>query len=132
LTLAKWIDFTSVTDARGRLVAAEVDRHIPFPIKRVYFLRDLKSDEPRGFHAHRALQQVAVCIAGSCTFILDNGREREQLVLDAPARGIHIGSMIWHEMHDFSDDCVLMVFASEFYDEADYIRDYGDFCREVS
>lgn len=127
MALAKWIEFTSVTDARGRLVAAEADRHVPFPIKRVYFLRDLKSNEPRGFHAHRALQQVAVCIAGSCTFILDNGREREHFVLDNPDRGIHVGSMIWREMFDFSDDCVLMVFASQYYDEADYIRDYNEF-----
>lgn len=127
MTLAKWIEFTSVTDTRGALVAAEVDRHIPFPIKRVYFLTDLKRDEPRGFHAHRALQQVAVCLAGSCQFVLDNGSEREQLVLDRPSRGVHIGNMIWREMHDFSEDCVLAVFASEFYDEADYIRDYKEY-----
>lgn len=128
MTLAKWIEFTSVTDTRGTLVAAEIDRHIPFPIKRVYFLTDLKRDEPRGFHAHRVLQQVAVCVAGSCCFVLDNGSERETLVLDDPSKGIQVDAMIWHEMYDFSQDCLLMVFASEPYDEADYIRDYVAFC----
>lgn len=127
MSLAKWIEFTSVRDARGQLVAAEVDRHIPFLIKRVYYLRDLKRDEPRGFHAHKALQQVAVCVAGSCTFLLDDGYRREEVFLDDPSRGLLIGSMIWHEMRNFSSDCILMVLASEVYDEADYIREYNDF-----
>lgn len=129
MSLVRWVDFTSVRDERGQLVAAEVDRHIPFPIKRVYYLRDLKSDEPRGFHAHKALRQVAVCIEGSCTFLLDDGHQREEVVLDRPGRGLVVDPMIWHEMSNFSADCVMLVFASEVYDEADYIRDYEDFVR---
>ncbi len=131
MSLAKWIEFTSVVDARGQLVAAEIDRHIPFPIKRVYYLRDLKSDEPRGFHAHKALQQVAVCVAGSCTVVLDDGRSREEVVLDSPARGLLVEPMIWHEMRNFSADCVFTVFASDVYDEADYIRNYNKFVTAV-
>lgn len=131
MALTKWIEFTSVIDPRGHLVAAEVDRHIPFPIKRVYFLRDLKNDEPRGFHAHKALRQVAVCVAGTCSFLLDDGNEREAVFLSLPNKGLLVEPMIWHEMSNFSTDCVLMVFASEVYDESDYIRSYSSFQAEV-
>lgn len=127
MSWVKWIDFASVSDARGQLVAAEVDRHIPFAIKRVYYLRDLKRDEPRGFHAHKTLKQVAVCVAGSCTVMLDDGHERHDVVLDNPARGLVVEPMIWHEMRDFSSDCLFMVLASDGYDEADYIRTYEEF-----
>jgi dTDP-4-dehydrorhamnose 3,5-epimerase-like enzyme len=129
MSLVRWIDFTSVSDDRGQLVAAEVDRHIPFPIKRVYYLLDLKRDEPRGYHAHKALRQVAVCVQGSCTFVLDDGFRREEIVLADPGRGLSVDPMIWHEMSDFSADCVMLVFASDVYDEADYIRDYENFVR---
>lgn len=127
MTLARWIDFTTVTDARGHLVAAEVERHIPFDIRRVYYLRDLKAGEPRGFHAHKALQQVAVCVAGSCNLLLDDGHARETVRCGDPARGLYIGPMVWHEMYDFSPDCVLLVFASAEYDESDYLRSYDVF-----
>lgn len=129
MTLASWIDFKAVGDARGHLVAAEAERTIPFAIRRVYYLHGLKSDAPRGFHAHRALEQVAVCISGSCEIILDDGVVRETVHVDDPARGLRIDPMIWHEMHDFSPDCVLLVFASAAYDESDYIRGYETFLR---
>jgi UDP-2-acetamido-3-amino-2,3-dideoxy-glucuronate N-acetyltransferase len=73
----------------------------------------------------RALtKQVAVCLAGSCRFVLDDGRNKEKVVLDRPTEGLVIDSVVWREMHDFSDDCVLLVIASEHYEESDYIRDY--------
>lgn len=129
MSLVDWVEFTSVSDARGRLVAAEVYRHIPFPIKRVYYLIDLKSDEPRGFHAHKTLRQVAVCVAGSCSLLLDDGRQRAEVMLDAPGRGLMIEPMVWHEMSNFSRDCVMMVLASDIYDELDYIRNYDEFSK---
>lgn len=132
MTPVRWIDFKSVSDPRGRLIVAEGLRDVPFDIRRVYYMRDLKPDEPRGFHAHKALEQVAVCVAGSCTFILDDGETREEVRCDDPARGLYVGPMIWHEMQDFSPDCILLMFASAEYDESDYIRDRSEFRRKVS
>ena len=130
MSLFDWIEFTSFSDSRGRLLAAEVDRHIPFPIRRVYYLRDLKSDEPRGFHAHKTLRQVAVCVAGSCSMLLDDGKQRAEAMLDDPGRGLMIEPMVWHEMSSFSPDCVMMVLASDSYDERDYIRNYDEFLKK--
>ena len=81
----------------------------------------------RGFHAHRLLEQYAVCLAGSCTFDLDDGRTRDSVVLAGPEQGLYMAPMLWHEMRDFSPDCVLAVLASAPYDEADYIRDHDEF-----
>ncbi|MGB3489916.1 MAG: FdtA/QdtA family cupin domain-containing protein [Xanthobacteraceae bacterium] len=124
---AETIEFQSIGDSRGELVALESGGNVPFAIKRVYYMTGLSPDTPRGFHAHRKLEQIAVCVAGSCRFILDNGRSRKQAWLRTPRQGLYIGNIIWREMHDFSHDCVLMVLASELYDEADYIRDYDTF-----
>ncbi len=114
-------------DERGSLVAIEGERDLPFAIARVYYIFGTKAGVDRGFHAHRRLRQLAVCVAGSCTMILDDGRSRVAVRLDRPTQGLEIGPMIWREMRDFSDDCVLMVLASEPYDEADYIRDHDAF-----
>ncbi|MCY1560837.1 TDP-4-oxo-6-deoxy-alpha-D-glucose-3,4-oxoisomerase [compost metagenome] len=86
----------------------------------------------RGFHAHRKLEQVAVCLSGSCSFLLDDGLNKQTLKLASPAQGLRIEPMVWHEMYDFSADCVLMVIASEHYDESDYIRDYEQFVKEAA
>ena len=114
-------------DARGSLVAIENHHDIPFAIARVYYVYATKPGVTRGLHAHRALNQVAVAVAGSCTMLLDDGARRIEVRLDNPAVGLTLPPMIWHEMSDFSTDCVLMVLADAAYDEADYIRDYGDF-----
>jgi dTDP-4-dehydrorhamnose 3,5-epimerase-like enzyme len=127
MSLIEWIDLGEIADERGALVAIEGGRDVPFDIRRVYFLHAMRQDAPRGFHAHRKLRQVMVCVAGSCRVRLDDDREREDTVLDTPRRGLLIREMVWHEMHDFSSDCVLLVLASEHYDEADYIRDYDRF-----
>ena len=127
MSLVKIIDFKSLGDERGDLVSLEGNKEIPFDIKRVYYLFGTESCVSRGFHAHKNLQQVAVCVKGSCTFILDDGNEREEIILNSPFKGLYIDSMKWREMHGFSDDCVLMVLASSFYEEADYIRDYDEF-----
>ena len=106
---------------------------IPFEIKRIYYIYDLKKDIPRGFHAHKDLQQIAICIKGSCKFLLDNGKERvKDIILDSPNKGLFIDKMIWREMYDFSEDCVLLVLASDYYKENDYIRDYEEFLRSIN
>ncbi len=131
MSLVKWIDFQVLGDERGSLVALEKDRNVPFDIRRVYYIYKTEQGVSRGYHAHRNLRQVAMCVAGSCRMVLDNGKAREEVVLDCPTRGLLIESMMWREMHDFSDDCVLLVLASELYDEADYIRDYDEFLRSA-
>lgn len=127
MNLVQWVKFPALGDGRGSLVALEGNRTVPFDIKRVYYIFDTQSGVARGFHAHKALRQVAVCVTGKCKMLLDNGTEKAEVWLDSPTKGIVIDSMVWHEMHEFSSDCVLLVLASEHYDENDYIRDYRDF-----
>ncbi|WP_043006813.1 sugar 3,4-ketoisomerase [Comamonas testosteroni] len=129
MSLIHWTHFPPLGDDRGSLVALEGKKTVPFAIQRVYYLFGTKSGVSRGFHAHKKLQQVAVCVTGRCRMVLDDGKQREEVWLDSPTTGLLIGNMIWREMHDFSPDCVLLVLASEHYDEADYIRNYEDFIR---
>ncbi|HAS3639971.1 TPA: WxcM-like domain-containing protein [Vibrio cholerae] len=134
MSLVKLISFESLGDHRGSLVALEQNKNIPFEIKRIYYIFDTKQGVVRGLHAHKALKQVAVALKGSCRFVLDDGINKEEIILDCPTKGILIDSCLWREMHDFSEDCVLMVLANEHYDESDYIRDYSEFleCVNVS
>lgn len=119
-------------DSRGQLVAIEESKDIPFVIKRVYYLFDTVEGVRRGFHAHKNLEQVLVCVHGSCKVLLDNGREKEIVDLSRPSEGLYISSNMWREMYDFSSDAVLLVIASECYDECDYIRSYDDFLEYVN
>ena len=130
MSLIKLIDLPSLGDQRGGLVAIESNQSIPFEIKRLYYIFNT-TNQSRGFHAHIDLKQVAVCVKGSCRFILDNGHVREEVFLSSPTQGLYIEALTWREMHDFSDDCVLLVLASKHYDESDYIRDYQEFLKEV-
>lgn len=134
VSLINWIKFQSLGDERGSLVALEIgkERAVPFEIKRVYYIYRTSSGVSRGFHAHRNLKQVAICVAGQCRMLLDDGQFREETWMCNPTQGLLIDSMVWREMHDFSDDCVLLVLASEHYDEADYIRSYTDFIEQVT
>jgi len=129
MSLLQWVDFPPLGDERGSLVALEGEKTVPFEIKRVYYIFGTQQGVARGFHAHRNLQQVAVCVTGRCRMVLDDGARREEAWLDSPTKGLVIGNSIWREMHDFSPDCVLLVLASEHYDEIDYIRDYDEFTR---
>ena len=131
MRLIQWINLPPLGDERGSLVALEAAKTIPFDIQRVYYLFDTKPGVSRGFHAHKKLQQVAVCVTGQCRMVLDDGKERKEVWLDSSVKGIALPPMVWHEMHDFSPDCVLLVLASEHYDEADYIRSYEDFLRLI-
>ncbi len=125
------LNFKVHGDHTGSLVALEKGEEFPFDIKRVYYIWGTQQDSIRGKHAHRKLEQVIVCTSGSCDFILDNGKERTTVHLDSPTQGLHIKHNIWREFTNFSSDCVVMVLASEHYDEADYIRDYNVFLKEV-
>lgn len=119
-------------DDRGQLVALEEFKEIPFDIRRVYYMYDTVPGVARGFHAHRNLEQILICVHGSCKILLDNGREKTVVPLDKPNVGLYIANNMWREMFDFSPDAVLMVLASELYDEADYIRNYDDFLAFVN
>lgn len=116
----------SQIDERGELTFAEENIDIPFVTKRVYFLRNLKSDFERGFHAHKVLKQVIYCVSGSFMLLLDDGKESKTIELLA-GETVFIDSVVWHVMSHFSKDCVIAVFASDFYKESDYIRDYTEY-----
>ena len=127
--LIKWVEFPPLGDGRGSLVALEANETIPFDIKRVYYIFGTKQNVTRGLHAHLALKQVMLCVTGSCKILLDDGVVKESVVLDSPTKGLLVESLVWREMSQFSPDCVLLVIASEIYDESDYIRNYEEFRR---
>jgi dTDP-4-dehydrorhamnose 3,5-epimerase-like enzyme len=134
MSLVKLIEFPSLGDKRGELISLEVgpEKTVPFDIRRVYYIYHTEEGVGRGYHAHKDLKQVAICVSGKCKMIIDNGHSREEVWLDTPTKGLLIESMVWREMHEFSYDCVLLVLASEHYDESDYIRDYQEFVKHSS
>lgn len=127
----KMYHFPPHGDDRGQLVAIEAMKDLPFEIKRVYYIYDTLSGVRRGFHAHRCLQQILICVSGSCRIHLDNGHDTAEVLLSKPNEGLYIANDMWREMYDFSPGAVLLVLASEYYDEADYIRNYEDFIKLV-
>lgn len=118
-------------DDRGQLVAIEAMKDLPFEIKRVYYIYDTLTGVRRGFHAHKCLQQILLCVNGSCKIHLDNGTDTAEVTLDKPNVGLYISNNMWREMYDFTPGTVLLVLASEYYDEADYIRNYKDFIKMI-
>lgn len=126
-TLVRQQPLRVLGDARGALIAIEGGITVPFDIQRVYYIYGTLPGVVRGLHAHKSLQQFVVCVAGRCKFLLDDGVNREEIMLDSPAFGLYIDPMVWHEMSEFSPDCVLVVLADQHYDEVDYIRDYERF-----
>lgn len=128
----KKINFQKHGDDRGMLVSLEVTNEVPFDIKRVYYIYDTLTDVRRGFHSHKNLKQILICVHGSCKIHLDNGSETAEVVLNKPHEGLFIEHNVWREMYDFSEDAVLLVLASELYDESDYIRDYQEFKKFVT
>lgn len=125
------IQFKNLADDRGSLVSLEANKNVPFDIRRVYYLFATKAGVRRGFHAHKNLKQLIVAVSGSCRFVLDDGTERREVLLNDPSEGLIVESNIWREMYDFSPDCVLMVLANANYDENDYIRDYDEFLKMI-
>ena len=125
------INLQKITDGRdGILCIAETGKQIDFEIKRVFFIYNLNSENSiRGKHAHKNLQQAVFCIQGKCTIILNDGRSEKEFILDTPETGLFIDKMIWSEFKNFEDNSILLVFASDVYDEEDYIRNFEEFKR---
>ena len=119
-------------DERGYLASIESELTIPIDVKRIYYMFGTSEGIVRGKHAHRKLRQVAVCITGSCNILLDDGYTTEVVKLDDHLKCVLLEEMVWHEMSEFSKDCVLLVLADAYYDESDYIRDYEEFRELVS
>lgn len=131
LSKCKLIELPKVADQRGNLTFIEEDRHIPFLIKRVYYLYDVPGGETRGGHAHKQLHQFIIAASGSFDVILDDGFERKKFYLNRSYYGLYIPPMIWRELNNFSSGSICFVLASELYDEEDYIRDYETFKKMV-
>lgn len=111
----------------GYLCFAEEFNHVPFEMKRFYYIFNVDIEAVRGRHAHKKTKQMLFCIQGKVTIILDNGYKREKITLTNPNHGIFLDTMMWHDMINFEKETVLLIIASEFYDEKDYIRDYDVF-----
>ena len=123
--------FPRISDMRGSLTVGEFERTVPFAVKRYFMVFDVPSIETRGEHAHRECHQFLVCVRGSCAVVADDGANRQEFMLDRPELGVYLPPMVWGIQYKYSADAVLMVFASHFYDGADYIRDYAEFLSMV-
>lgn len=116
-----------IVDIRGSLTVGEFDRSIPFSVKRYFMVFDVPSVETRGEHAHRVCHQFLICVRGSCAVVADDGAHRQEFLLDRPDLGIHLPPMVWGIQYKYSADAVLLVYASHYYDNTDYIRNYSEF-----
>lgn len=125
------IDLPKITDPRGNLTFIEGGRHVPFDIKRVYYLYDVPGGAARGGHAHKALHQLIIAMSGSFDVVLDDGQQKQRIHLNRSYHGLYICPMIWRELDNFSSGSVCMVLASNLYDEGDYYRNYADFIAAV-
>ena len=132
LGTVEMVDLPVVSDPRGDLTFVEGSRHIPFEIRRVYYLYNVPVDSERGGHAHRNLEQVIFALSGSFRIKVDDGCKKSEYVLRDPRRGLYINRLIWREMDMFSQGAVCMVLASQPYDESDYYRKYEDFINAVA
>lgn len=124
--------FNVMGDERGQLVALETNKEIPFDMKRVFYIFGTNSDLPRGQHSHYKTKQFLIAVNGSCKVTLDNGKEKETFDLNSRDVGLFQNALVWGTMHDFSEDCVLMVLANDVYDAKDYITDYNEFLKVVN
>ncbi len=126
------VELPVVTDPRGDLTFIEGENHIPFPIRRVYYLYNVPVDAERGGHAHYDLEQVVFALSGSFRIKIDNGSTKSEYWLSNPQKGLYINKLIWREMDCFSQGAVCMVLASHPYDESDYLREYDDFISTIN
>lgn len=126
------VQLPKITDPRGNLTFVEGNRHVPFEIKRVYYLYDVPGGSERGGHAHKALHQLIIAMSGSFDVVLDDGRQKKRIHLNRSYTGLYVCPMIWRELDNFSSASVCMVLASNLYDPEDYFRDYGQFLRALT
>ena len=131
IDLCKIIDLPTIKNPKGNLTFIEAGRHVPFDVRRVYYLYDIPGGEDRGGHAHRALHQLIIAMSGSFDIHLDDGRAKKIVHMNRSYYGLYICPMIWREIDNFSSGAVCMALASELYDEADYYRDYDQFIRDA-
>ncbi|MEP6873414.1 MAG: FdtA/QdtA family cupin domain-containing protein [Burkholderiales bacterium] len=127
----KILDLPKIQDPRGNLTFVEGSRQVPFDIRRVYYLYDVPGGSERGGHAHLALHQFVIAMGGSFDIVLDDGFDKKRIHLNRSYQGLYIPPMTWRELDNFSSGSVCMVLASEYFEEADYLRDYSDFMCEV-
>jgi hypothetical protein len=125
------IEVPAITDPRGDLTFIEGGNHVPFEIKRIYYIYNVPVDSLRGGHAHRDLEQVVFALSGSFRMTVDDGRKRQEYYLRNPRKGIYMSRLVWREMDQFSQGAVCMVLASHAFDETDYLRDYDEFLAVV-
>jgi dTDP-4-dehydrorhamnose 3,5-epimerase-like enzyme len=126
------IDLPKINDPRGNLTFIEGGRHVPFEIKRVYYLYDVPGGAERGGHAHKGLHEFIVAMSGSFDVVLNDGTQQKRFHLNRSYNGMYVCPMVWRELDNFSSGSVCMVLASNFYDEADYYRDYAEFVRALN
>jgi hypothetical protein len=121
------VELPHIADIRGNLTVGEFQRSVPFDARRYFIVFDVPSVETRGEHAHRECHQFLICARGKVSVVADDGSQREEFLLDRPGLGLYLPPMVWGIQYKYSPDAVLLVFASHYYDAADYIRDYGEF-----
>ena len=123
----KIVNFNEITDQRGKMIPIEYPKQLEFPLKRIYYIFDVKDGVRRGYHSHNDLEQILIAVHGKVKVLIKTPYEEEIVELDSPNKGLYIGPMIWREMFDFENEAVLVVLASREYDENDYIRDWNDY-----
>lgn len=128
----KYVEPICKESPSGTLIAIEGKNQVPFAINRIYTIFEVPEHEKRGAHAHKTFKQVAFCIQGSCKFLLDDGKDKQEITLNNPKRGLILEPMVWHEMYDFSPGCIVSILADSYYDEQDYIRNYQNFLAQVN
>ncbi len=127
MTNVSLVDLKVIEDARGKMIPLEYPKQLNFPLNRIYYIYDVDNNQTRGCHSHNKLDQLLIAVKGEVNILVKTPFEEKIVKLDSPSKGLYIGPMIWREMFDFSEDCVLLVLASELYDEKDYIRDYREY-----
>ncbi len=128
----KELFFNELGDERGHLVVAESNKDIPFEIKRIFYMFGSAKDVVRGQHANRKSEFVLINVQGTSKVLIDDGKEKNIVILDRPHKGVYLNKMIWKDMYDFSDDSILLVLSNECYDSKEYIRDYSEYLIEVN
>mgnify|MGYP004574714875 CR=1 FL=1 len=127
----KIVNFNEITDHRGKMIPIEYPKQLEFPLKRIYYIFDVKDGVRRGYHSHNDLEQILIAVHGKVKVLIKTPYEEEIVELDSPNKGLYIGPMIWREMFDFENEAVLVVLASHEYDENDYIRDWNDYLEKA-